>query len=409
MNATYFIRTLPLVMLMSLLTLMGVSGCKVATPNDPTGNNLPNDPGDPSQDNAGTPRDDDPSDDPQNPTTLDPYAARLGVIPKTFPSMNVPSSNPTTQAKIELGRHLFYDNKLSTDGKVSCASCHEASKGFANNVSISPGVDGLLGNRNAMTLVNLGHYDNYVWNGRFKTLEEHAPGPIFNKVELGFGNDDRNGDGYGDPDGDTIILFGNIEKQTKYPPMFKAAFGDEKVTIARMAMALASFERTFVSNTSPFDDFNNGVKTAISLNAIRGYRLFINTRKTNCLGCHNGPNFTDGQFHNNGISISTKDKGRAELTGNSADIGKFRTASLRNAGVTWPYMHDGSINGPTPTAALEAVIRRYRDGGDGRVNQDPRIRPLDLTDQDIADIAAFIQSLTDTKFLTNPALQKPIN
>jgi cytochrome c peroxidase len=331
----------------------------------------------------------------------------MGIIPKTFPSMNVPTNNPITAAKIELGRHLFYDKRLSTDGKISCGSCHDASSGFADNVGVSPGVHGLLGNRNAMTLVNLGHYDSYVWNGRFKTLEEHAPGPIFNKVEMGFGGDDRNGDGYGEPTSDTIILFKNVDGEPKYKTMFKDAFGDENITIDRIAKAIASFERTFVSTSSAFDEFNNGKKDALSANALRGYKLFTDGNKTNCLGCHNGANFTDGQFHVNGIAKTTKDKGRAELTGNSEDIGKFRTASLRNAAVTWPYMHDGSISGPNPTAALEAVIRRYSEGGDGRLNQDPKIKKLNLSNQDIADLAAFIQSLTDTKFLHNPALQNP--
>jgi cytochrome c peroxidase len=386
MNATYFIRTLPLVMLISLGTLLGVTGCKEAAPND-TGNNQPQDPNDPNTNDDGT--------------------YQLGIIPTSFPAMNIPSTNPITQAKIELGRHLFYDARLSTDGRISCSSCHDAASGFADNVSVSPGVHGLTGNRNAMTLVNLGNYENYVWNGRFKSLEEHAPGPIFNKVEMGFGGDDRNGDGYGDPDGDTIILFKNLDGEKKYKTLFRDAFGDEGITIDRIAKAIASFERTFVSNSSPFDEFNNGNKNAISANAIRGYKLFTDTKKTNCLGCHNGPNFTDGQFHSNGVSKMTNDKGRAELTGNSADIGKFRTPSLRNASVTWPYMHDGTISGPNPTAALEEVIRRYRAGGDGRVNQDERIKPLDLTDQDVADIAAFIKSLTDTKFMQNPALHNP--
>jgi cytochrome c peroxidase len=258
-----------------------------------------------------------------------------------------------------------------------------------------------------MTLVNLGHYDNYVWNGRFKTLEEHAPGPIFNKAEMGFGGDDQNNDGYGDPDADTVILFRNLEGEKEYPRMFKEAFGDENITIDRIAKALASFERTFVSNSSPFDDFNRKIKNELSIEAIRGYKLFTDPKKTNCLGCHNGPNFTDGKFRNNGMSKIPTDKGRAEMTGNSSDIGKFRTPSLRNAGLTFPYMHDGSIGGANAVESLEKVISHYRDGGDGRVNQDELIKPLALSKQDIADIAQFILSLTDKKFLENPALQNP--
>jgi cytochrome c peroxidase len=378
MKSPLSFRTLPIAALIAIGMFFG-TGCKEATPG--------------TVDNSVT---EEPSDN-----------LPTGIIPKSFPAMNIPSNNPMTAAKIELGRHLFYDPQMSTSKTVSCASCHIASSGFADNIGVSAGVKGRMGNLNAMTLVNLGHYDDYGWNGRFKSLEEHAPGPIFNFVELGFGRDPNLVEYYGDPDSDTLILFGNLDDRPEYKTLFKDAFGSEKITIDRIAKAIASFERTFESTTSPFDAFNNGKKDALSANALRGYKLFTDASKTNCLGCHNGPNFTDGQFHVNGISVTTKNKGRADRTGNSEDIGKFRTPSLRNAGVTWPYMHDGSISGANPTAALEEVIRRYSEGGDGRLNQDPKIKKLNLGDQDIADLAAFIQSLTDTKFLHNPALQNP--
>jgi cytochrome c peroxidase len=379
MKTSPFIRSLPIVSLIALGVLFG-TGCKEAAPSDPPTNNQP-------------------PDNPDN--TNGDVTYKLGIVPTELPAMNVPETNPTTAAKIELGRHLFYDKRMSTTRQISCGTCHTPSKGFADNTAVSPGVQGRVGNLNAMTLVNLGHYEDYGWNGRFKSLEEHAPGPIFNSVELGFGRDPNLVEYYGDPDADTLILFRNLGEEPMYRTMFKDAFGDEDVTIARIALAIASFERTFVSITSPVDEFNKGNKNALDGYAIRGYKLFTDETKTNCLSCHNGANFTDNQFHNNGASKTTKNRGRADRTGNSDDIGKFRTASLRNAALTAPYMHDGSI------ATLEDVIRRYRSGGDGRLNQDPRIKPLNLSDQDVADLAAFIKTLTDKKFLDNAALQDP--
>jgi cytochrome c peroxidase len=386
MKTSMFFRSFPFATLLVLGILFGVTGCKEATPSAPPGNNQPPD---------------DPKDKPEDPKETDGITYQLGIIPTELPSMKIPESNPQTAAKIELGRHLFYDKRMSTTRQVSCGTCHVPSTGFADNNTISPGISNRLGNLNAMTLVNLGHYENYGWNGRFKSLEDHAPGPIFNSVELGFGKDPNVVEYYGDPDSDTLILFRNLEEVPKYTIMFKEAFGDPAISIERIAQAIASFERTFVSITSPFDEFNKGSKTALDASAIRGYNLFTNENKTNCLSCHNGANFTDNQFHSNGISKTTKNLGRADRTGNSVDIGKFRTASLRNAAVSFPYMHDGSI------ATLKDVIERYRKGGDGRANQDPRIRPLDLTDAEVDDIIAFIKSLTDTKFLQNPALQNP--
>jgi cytochrome c peroxidase len=381
MKTSPFFRSLPIVSLLALVVMFGMMGCKEATPSDPPVVNQPPTDGDDQ--------------------STDEITYKLGIIPTSLPAMVIPEFNQPSVAKIELGRHLFYDKRMSTTREVSCGSCHAPSKGFADNVGISPGISGRRGNLNAMTLVNLGHYDNYGWNGRFKTLEEHAPGPIFNSVELGFGRDPNFQEYYGDPDSDTIILFRNLGEEPKYKIMFKDAFGDEEITIDRIAKAIAAFERTFISISSPFDDFNRGNKKAIDNYAIRGYKLFTDETRTNCLSCHNGANFTDNQFNNNGISETVTNKGRADRTGNSADIGKFRTPSLRNAALTAPYMHDGSVK------TLEDVIRRYRHGGDGRRNQDPRIKPLDLSDQDVADIAAFIKSLTDNAFLSNPALQDP--
>lgn len=374
-----------IILLLLVVAGFGLTGCKEATPTTPTGTNQP-----PDDDN-----------NTKDPDTHEGITYQLGIIPTSLPSMQIPEINPPSAAKIELGRHLFYDKRMSTTRQVSCGSCHAPEKGFADNVAVSPGIQGRMGNLNAMTLVNLGHYEDYGWNGRFKTLEEHAPGPIFNTVELGFGKDPNFVEYYGDPDSDTIILFRNLGEEPKYPKMFEDAFGTDDITIERIAHAIAAFERTFVSITSPFDEFNKGKKEALDGYAIRGYKLFTDETKTNCLSCHNGANFTDNKFNNNGASKTTKNQGRADRTGNSADIGKFRTPSLRNAALTAPYMHDGSI------ATLEDVIRRYRNPDLNRANIDPRIRPLDLTDQDVADIAAFIKTLTDKQFLQNPALQDP--
>lgn len=328
----------------------------------------------------------------------------ISPIPKDLPAMVIPANNPMTPEKIELGRHLFWDTRLSVNNTVSCGSCHNPARGFSdpNENSVSPGVFQKRGKRNAMALTNVAFNQHYVWDGRFKTLEDHAPGPIFNPDEMGF-SDGTNKDSSGgySPTGDTTILFRTLDGEPKYNIMFKKAFGDAKITTNRIALAIASFERTIVSHSSAFDRYNNGDKSALNVYAKRGFALFIDPNKANCVGCHNGANFSDGEFHSTGLETEYKDKGRFSITKDQNDIGKFRTPSLRNVALTAPYTHDGSYKD------IESLIRNYAVGGKHNANQDPLVKARTLSDQDVADIAAFLHTLTDETFAANKAFTNP--
>lgn len=339
-------------------------------------------------------------------TPDDPNAAPdvISPIPKDLPAMIIPSNNPMTAEKVELGRHLFWDTRLSVNNTVSCGKCHNPARGFSdpNTSAVSPGVFQRLGKRNAMPLSNVAFNQHYTWDGRFKTLEEHATGPIFNPDEMGF-SDGTNKDSSGgySPTGDTTILFKTLNGEPKYTIMFKKAFGDEKITTGRIAMAIASFERTIVSHNSAFDDYNKGNKGALNVYAKRGFALFIDANKANCIGCHNGPNFTDGEFHSTGLEAKYADNGRFIMTKNQNDVGKFRTPSLRNVALSAPYTHNGSY------PDIESLIRNYAKGGKHNDNQDPLVKERTLNDQDIADLAAFLHSLTDEEFAKKAEFSNP--
>jgi len=329
------------------------------------------------------------------------------------------NDNPPNQARILLGRYIFYDKALSTDNSTSCASCHAPSQGFADQGKpTSRGVNGQMGDRNAMALVNVAFSSHLIWDGRFKSLEEHAIAPILHPKEMGNGSQRPQGDtstyGGTPTNNDTLFLFSRMRggkgssstdafvRNSTYSKLFKDAFGDSVITLNRIARAIASFERTMISNQSPFDDYARGNKAALNDYAKRGLALFLDKSKTNCSSCHSGTLFTDNKMHSNGLyQFYEKDKGKGAFTKVKSDDGVFKTPTLRNVGVSAPYMHDGSM------PDLEKVINHYREGGRHNTNQDSLMRPLNLTDQDVADIAAFLKSLTDTKFMTNPAFSNP--
>jgi cytochrome c peroxidase len=328
------------------------------------------------------------------------------------------NDNPPNQARILLGRYIFYDKALSTDNSTSCASCHAPSQGFADQGhTTSRGVNGQMGDRNAMAIVNVAFSSHLIWDGRFKTLEEHAIAPILHPKEMGNGSQQPRSDtsSYGGTptNNDTLFLFSRMGggsgsstdafvRKSTYSKLFKDAFGDSVITLNRIARAIASFERTMISNQSPFDDYARGNKAALNDYAKRGLALFLDKTKTNCSSCHSGTLFTDNKMHSNGLyKYYEKDKGLGAFTKKSSDDGVFKTPTLRNVGVSAPYMHDGSF------VDLEQVIKHYRTGGAHNTNQDALIKPLNLSDQDVADLAAFLKSLTDTKFMQNPAFSNP--
>jgi len=311
----------------------------------------------------------------------DDYAFKLPVGLKSAP--DVPDDNPMSAAKVELGKNLYFDKRLSRDGTVSCATCHDPRKGWTDRSPVSTGIKGQKGGRSAPTVLNAAYMEVQFWDGRAPSLEEQAKGPIQNPVEMGFTHPEA------------VARIAGIKG---YAPLFKAAFGDDKVDIDRIAKAIASFERTVLTGNSPYDRWLAGDKKAMSESAARGHDLFNDPKKANCAICHDGFNFSDSSFHNLGIGMKAKkpDLGRFEQTKQEKDKGAFKTPTLRNLADTAPYMHDGSEK------TLKEVVEFYDDGGFGNPWLDGRIKPLHLTDAEIADIVAFLDALNGDKVLIAP-------
>lgn len=299
-----------------------------------------------------------------------PVTFPLGIDPDVF---QIPEDNPITKEKIELGKLLYFDPRLSVDGTISCASCHDPAKGFTDQKRFSTGVDGKQGTRNSPTVINSAFHYFHFWDGRSPSLEDQATGPMANPVEMAHTLEDAE------------KAIANIPG---YAPLFEAAFGDSAVTMDRMAKAIATFERTVLSGNSPWDRFiYGGEEDALSPAAKRGLELFEG--KALCTRCHVGFNLTDGLFHNLGVGMDAEkpDLGRYEVTKREEDKGAFKTPVLRDLQKTAPYMHDGSI------ATLEEVVELYVRGGEPNPWLDPKLEPLDLTAQEEKDLVAFLKSL----------------
>lgn len=314
----------------------------------------------------------------------------------------IPEDNPLTKEKIELGKKLFFDKRLSAEDTISCATCHDPEKGFADGKAIAIGIKERKGTRNSPTVLNAAFFDTQFWDGRAITLEEQAKQPIINPKEMGM------------PSHDALVE--KVSGIPEYQTAFRAVFGIEKITIDHIAMAIASFERTLIIFNSPFDRFIAGGKDAISASAQRGWKLFQG--KARCITCHefntSYPFFTNNKFHNIGVAMKGKDfeslarkaagpgadpsvlaqeeasseLGRYLVTKEPKDIGAFKTSGLRNIDLTAPYMHDGS----EPT--LESVVEFYNKGGVPNPNLDGGIRPLNLSEDEKKDLVELMKSLT---------------
>lgn len=304
--------------------------------------------------------------------------------PAGFPEMIVPADNPTTEAKALLGRHLFYDTRFSRDFSTSCGSCHLQEHAFSDTLSFSRGVEGRTGTRNAPSLTNVGYNTSFLWEGGVPTLEQQAIVPVLHPDEM---------------DMHTDTLVARLESEPVYAPLFRNAWGDGAITIERITKSLAAFQRTLVSGDAPYDRYRLGDASAMTDAAKRGEELFFN-ETGDCFHCHGGYNFTDNDFHNNGLA-ATADEGRFGVTQRGLDRGKFKTPTLRNIAVTAPYMHDGRF------ATLEDVLDHYNAGGEGHPNSDPLMRPLGLTDGEKRDLIEFLKGLTDEKFRTDTTLGNP--
>jgi len=295
---------------------------------------------------------------------------RLVPLPMKVPA---PADNPTTRAKVDLGRQLFFDPRLSGDNKMSCATCHlpDIDKGFGDGLARSKGAAGKRLTRNTQGLLNVAFYSVFFWDGRAKSLEEQALGPIVNPEEM---------------NQDLDKLEDELNAVAGYVAQFRKVF-KSPVTRDGIAKALAAFQRTLISRDSPFDKYLQGEKDAMSEQAKRGMALFVG--EADCLRCHSGPLLSDGDFHRLGVSF--RDVGRAAVTGKKDDRHKFRTPTLRDIARTAPYMHDGSIK--TLEEVVFFYLRSAPVSGPGGESIDIGQRN-GVSLNDIDDIVAFLKSLS---------------
>jgi cytochrome c peroxidase len=300
------------------------------------------------------------------------FKAPFGLPPVPFPA-----DNPYTKQKAELGRMLYFDNCLSGDDKVSCASCHAIDRGFADPNPLSEGIMGRLGTRHAPTVINAAYNKLQFWDGRVKTLEEQAKGPIANPNEMSMFHD-------------AAISYEECQKRVrkdpKYQQMFREVFGNEDCTVDQIVAAIATFERTVLSGNSPYDRYKAGDKNAMTEEQINGFKIF---KRVGCANCHAEPLFTDGRFLNIGIGMDKEnpDLGRYVITKEEKDYGAFKVPTLRDVAHSFPYMHDGSQK------TLEEVIEYYDKGGIKNKNLHPLMKPLNMTEKDKKDLKAFLIAL----------------
>jgi cytochrome c peroxidase len=303
-------------------------------------------------------------------------------VPSDFPPLPVPQENQLTAEKIALGKKLFYDKRLSRTEEVSCGSCHLQEHAFADPNSLSIGVHGMKGNRNAPTLANMAYNTSFFWDGGVPTLEQQAIAPIMNPVEM---------------DMSLSEVVTRLAADPEYVAMFRRAF-DTVPSPGTVTRAIASFVRTLVSGNSRYDRFNRGDSSSLNASEKRGLSLYL-SEKTECFHCHIGYNLSNNTFRNNAFVGTVPDSGRARITGNPVDLGKFKVPTLRNIALTAPYMHDGSL------ATLEEVIEHYTTLSRAHGNLDPNIHPLTLSAQDKEDLIALLKSFTDEEFVNNPSFK----
>jgi cytochrome c peroxidase len=333
------------------------------------------------------------------------------VVPSAW-AATIPSDNAMTPERVALGRKLFFDLRLSADGTVACATCHDVSRGFTDQRPVAEGIGGKLGRRNAPTVLNATFLTTQFWDGRAPLLEDQAKLPIVNPIEMGM------------PSGEAAVA--KIAGDAEYVKLFQAAYSSAP-NYGDVGRALATFERTLVFLDAPFDRWSDGDAKAMSADAVKGFALYQG--KGRCVSCHpiNGANpiGSDDRFHNIGVSARHQDfeslagKALAELakggdsqaaidklaletdlselgrflvTKQRSDVGAFKTEQLRNVGITGPYMHDGSMQ------TLWDVVDHYNRGGEANLYLDGGIEPLALSETEINQLVAFLFALTDVRF-----------
>jgi cytochrome c peroxidase len=340
----------------------------------------------------------------------EPLPIPLGLPADTW-SFYVPANNPLTAEKVALGKRLFFDPALSADGKISCATCHQPERGFADAEPLAVGIGGRRGTRNSMSLLNVIYNPAQFWDGRTDTLEQQALEPLTHPDEMG--------------NRSLPEVLERLRGDAEYRAGFRAAFGEKgEIDAARLAMALASYERTLVSGNSPFDRFQAGDGTALPPAARRGLSIFRGRGR--CSRCHvateQQPLLTNFAYQNTGVAAGdpsfdrlarlaarrieqapspqplvemegmagSHELGRALRSGLLFELGSYRTPSLRNVALTAPYFHNGSA------ASLADVVRFYNAGGRTNLNLDEELHPLGLSVNEEQDLVAFLEALTGT-------------
>ena len=296
-------------------------------------------------------------------------------IPFGFPKIIVPEDNPLSEAKIELGKKLFFEKLLSRDSSISCATCHNPKYAFTDGLEKAKGIKDREVSRNTPTLTNIAYNTSFLRDGVNPSLEAQVIVPIHEKNEFDF---------------HILLAAERLKKKKEYVDLSLAAFG-EVPNPKVISNAIASFERTLISGNSRYDQFTfQKDSSALSINELRGMHLF---NKHNCVSCHSGFNFTNGEVVNNGLYQHYEDIGKMRVTLDSNDKGAFKVPTLRNVALTAPYMHDGSLK------SLEAVVDHYIKGGFDNPNKDNRIKELRLSENDKQDLVAFLKCLTDSSFI----------
>ncbi|MEQ6885948.1 cytochrome c peroxidase [Salicola sp. Rm-C-2C1-2] len=314
----------------------------------------------------------------------------LGLLPE----MTYPEDNPWSEAKEELGKHLFFDPRLSGSEQIACANCHDPDLGWGDGRESSFGHDRQRGDRNAQTLINAGYHEHVLWDGAAESLEDQSLIAVASEIEMNAAPGkaaDR------------------LQRLEGYRERFKAVFGDAQVTKQEMAKALATFVRTVTSRESDFDRFLKGDSDQLDEAELRGLHKF--RTKGRCMNCHSGPLLSDGKFHNIGLHFygrRREDLGRYKITGDPEDVGAFRTPSLRDVTQTGPWMHNGLF------MSLDSVLNMYSAGG---ARPEPReafeddplfpetselLKPLDLTERDKDDIEAFLGAISKHPIRLSP-------
>jgi cytochrome c peroxidase len=292
--------------------------------------------------------------------------------PPGLPPIPWPEDNPYSPARAELGKILFFDGRLSANGVVSCAFCHEPGHAFAGSTPLSKGVNGKPGVRRVPTLINRAWGKSQFWDGRAPTLESQVIFPVTDPDEMGMTAD---------------LVVQRIRSIKGYAPLFAAAFGESTINFERIVKAIATFQRTIVSGNSPYDRYLAGDKSALTKQQKDGLDFF--NKRGECAECHSGPNFTNEKFANVGIGMDQThpDPGREAFTKKRGDWGKFKVPTLRDLARRAPYMHDGSIK------TVGEVLDIYAKGGLPNPHLDTRLTPFYLDEQTKQDLLAFLDSL----------------